>query len=151
MLNCSPHEEMSSKIKLDTELRWFMTWVDPKFSERNLQLRNNRGTCNSCKASKSSTYRRKLGFWQPWREAESLIQVVWIITWQIPSTLQEAPALGLGSPLPCPQNALCPDKEEAEHCTDPQVLLNALLFLWRLLSHSPTIKFKNVNEETYIS
>lgn len=102
----SPHEEMSSRIKLDTELRWFTTCVDPQVSETNLQLRNSRGMRNSCKASKSSTYTRKLGSWQHWGEAKSLIQVVWIITWQVPPTLQEARALRLRSPsamsLECP-------------------------------------------------
>lgn len=54
--------EMSSRIKLNTELRWFMTWVDPKFSESNLQVRNSGGMCNYCKGSKSPL---TLGSWAP--------------------------------------------------------------------------------------
>lgn len=129
---------MSSRIKPDTELRWFTTHGDPPVSDRNLQLGNITGIHASYKASKLSAYIRKPGSWQSWGGAKPLIQVVWIIPWQVPPLCRKHRHWGTAAPPPCPWNALCTATEVAQHHTDPQVLLNAFAFPLKItfsLSH----------------
>lgn len=137
MVNCSVHTRKrhpaSNLILSCADLRHTFS-----VSDTNLQLRNIRGIHASYKASKPSDYLRKLGSWQSWGEAKPLIQVVWIIPWQIPPLCSKHWHRGTAAPPPCPCNALCTATEVAEHCTDPQVLLNAFAFPLKIsfsLSH----------------